>query len=218
MKFDKLVEKFGTRPYFELKEVLALDDNQPKTTKNQLSKWSGDDKIIRIGRGKYLLNKTFRKQSPSVYYIANQLLRPSYVSLHTALQFHGLIPEAVFLIQSITPKHGRTRESDLGTFKYYSIKQERFWGYKKYSSTDKNIPQNSFLMARPEKSLLDLFYSQAGEWPEERISEMRFQNIDKIDFERLKNFTERFNSPRINRAVDNLILLYGSEKNERSSD
>jgi len=212
MKFDKLVEKFGTRPYFELKEVLALDDNQPKTTKNQLSKWSGDDKILRIGRGKYLLNKTFRKQSPSVYYVANQLLRPSYVSLYTALQFHGLIPEAVFLIQSMTPRHGRSQETDLGTFKYSSIKQERFWGYKKYSTSNKNFLQNSFFMARPEKALLDLFYSLGGEWPKERISEMRFQNIDKINFETMEDFTQRFNSPRISRATDNFLLLHGGEK------
>jgi predicted transcriptional regulator of viral defense system len=212
MKFENLVKKFASRPYFELKEVLALDDSQPKTIKNQLSKWSQDNRIMRVGRGKYLLNKTFRKQTPSVYYIANQLLRPSYVSMHTALQFHGLIPEAVFLIQSMTPRHGRMQKTDLGTFKYHSIKQERFWGYKKYSTSDKNYLQNSFFMARPEKALLDLFYSQKGEWPKERISEMRFQNLEKINFKTLEDFKERFSSPRISRAGNNFILLHREEK------
>ncbi len=42
-----------------------------------------------------------------------------------------LLPEAVYKIQAVTPpRHGQEWNTSLGTFQYYSIKQERFWGYR----------------------------------------------------------------------------------------
>lgn len=208
MNFKSVVEKYADRPFFELKELLASSGDSPKSLKNQLSTWTRSDKLTRLRRGKYLLNKPYRKSSFSVYFISNCLLRPSYVSLQTALQFHGLIPEGVAQIQAVTPKHGQTWETKLGTFKYHSIKQDRFWGYKQYSSGEENLIQNQFFLARPEKTLLDLFYLQKGNWPTRRIKEMRFQNPGKINKDVLEGFSNRYNSPKVSRAVKNFQSLH----------
>lgn len=84
MKFDHLIERFRGRPLFELREVLAQSDNSAKSLKNQLSGWTQDGKLTRLRRGVYLLEEPYRNQMPSVYYVSNCLLRPSYVSLQTA--------------------------------------------------------------------------------------------------------------------------------------
>jgi hypothetical protein len=36
---------------------------------------------------------------------------------------------------------------------------------------------------------------------------MRFQNLDNMDYERLEEYTGKFNSPRIFRAVKNLNIF-----------
>jgi predicted transcriptional regulator of viral defense system len=208
MNFEKIVDRYSDRPFFELREVLASSDDSPKSLKNQLSDWVRNGKLTRLRRGKYLLEEPYRNQFPSVYFISNCLLRPSYVSLQTALQFHGLIPEAVAQIQAVTPKHGKKWGTDLGTFKYFSMKQDRFWGYKQYASSSDNRTQNLFYMARPEKALLDLFYLEEGDWPAERIQEMRFQKLEKIEKNKLEDFTDRFDSPKVRRASNNFQSLH----------
>lgn len=207
MKFDELVERFARRPFFELRELLALSDDAPKSLKNQISAWVQRDKVVRLRREKYLLNKPYRKTEPSVFYVANYLLRPSYVSRQTALQYHGLIPESVAPIQSVTPKHGNEWETPLGTFTYSSIKQERFWGYTEYSAPANDDPQQAFHMARPEKALLDLFYFEKGSWPPERLEAMRFQNLDRLEPSTFQEFAVRYDSPKVRDASENLLAL-----------
>jgi len=92
------------------------------------------DKIVRLRRGKYLLGPQYRKFTPSSYYISNYLYRPSYVSLETALQYYDLIPEAVGLVQAVTPKHGREWSNDYDRFVCRSMKGARFWGVSRRPS------------------------------------------------------------------------------------
>lgn len=211
MKFEKLMKTFNNRPFFELREVQALFDDSSQQIKNQLSSWKKQGKLLHLRRGKYLLAKAYRKTEPSVYYISNYLYRPSYVSLHTALQFYSMIPEAVVMIQALTPRHGGRWETELGVFNYRSIKQERFWGYDTVSLSNTPEKQNSFFIAGREKTLLDLFYCLQGEWTKDRLREMRFQNLEKINSALLRQFTERFASPRVSRAVERLYAVYEKE-------
>jgi predicted transcriptional regulator of viral defense system len=205
MKFEELLTHFGNRPFFELREVIALSDDSPKSLKNQLSDWSKKGKIVRLRKGKYLLAEPYRAQMPSVYYVSNMLLQPSYVSLQTALQFHGLIPEAVGMIQAVTSRQGNEWETELGRFQYRSIKQERFWGYEQMHVEDSDSTQGRYLMARAEKALIDLFYLRTGEWTRPRIREMRFQNLERIDFEQLLDDALRFDSRKVKIACERLV-------------
>ena len=212
MKYQDLVKKFKDTPFIELKEILASTKDSANQIKNQLYQWAKQGKLERLCRGNYLLSESYRKHAPSVYYISNYLYRPSYVSLHTALQFYGLIPEAVNNIQAVTPKHGQERDTSFGVFKYYSIKQERFWGYKEIILSKEN-KQNKFLMALPEKALLDFFYFQKGSWPVARIREMRFQGLDSINIEIMRKFAIKYESPKILQAAGNFIK-YIQENNK----
>lgn len=207
MKLDQLIQRFADRPFFELRELREMADTSESQLTNQLSQWAQRGKILRLRRGKYLLGPHYRKFTPSIYYVANYLYRPSYVSLSTALQFHGLIPEAVAMTQSVTPRHGREWANDLGEFSYRSIKRDRFWGYRE-EVLDRLPAQNRFLIARPEKALLDLVYLQKGEWTDERLRAMRFQSIDSIDPDRLREYGERFESPKVERAALRFVDLF----------
>ncbi len=211
MQFKKLIKNFQKLPFFSFKEAMALSSDSPAQFKNQLSVWATAGKIERLRRGYYILSETYRKYEPSVYYISNYLYRPSYISLFTALQFYGLIPDAVAGIQAVTPLHGKEWPSSLGFFQYRFVKQDKFWGYREIAGSVSGTPQNNFLLAEPEKALLDFFYLQEGQWPLERIKQMRFQSAETLNMAKLNEFAARFNSPKVTRAVKNLVRYFKDE-------
>jgi len=210
MKYRNLVAQFRERPFFESKEVLSLFDEPKNQVQKSLSVWTGQGKLLQLRRGCYLFPEEVRTKAPSDYYLSNYLYRPSYVSLQTALAYYGLIPEAIGRIQAVSPRHGTTWETPAGTFSYQKIKEERFWGYTVHSSgrPEFSEAQSQFYIARPEKALIDLFYFQKGEWTEERIREMRFQNIDRIDRDRLDEDAKRFGSPNVQNGVDRFLQIH----------
>ena len=53
--------------------------------------------------------------------IANHLLGPSYVSIDSALTFHGLIPERVYSVTSMTTKVSRAFDTPIGLFTYIQL-------------------------------------------------------------------------------------------------
>src|SRR3989344_4847720 len=59
--------------------------------------------ILQIKRGLYV----FPDVLPPDVYIANKLYSPSYISLEFALSYHGVIPETVYEITSVTTKTTR---------------------------------------------------------------------------------------------------------------
>lgn len=84
--------------------------------------------------------------------IANHLYTPSYISMSTALRYYGLIPEAVYVHQSMTVKHSRSFQTPVGSYDYKYISREAFSiGVRSMHKGD-----YAFLIASPEKALCDL--------------------------------------------------------------
>jgi predicted transcriptional regulator of viral defense system len=49
------------------------------------------------------------------------LLSPSHVSLESALWHHGLIPEGVREVASVTPRRARSFDTPLGSFSFHTV-------------------------------------------------------------------------------------------------
>lgn len=77
---------------------------------------------------------------------------PSYVSMQSALRYYGLIPEAVFRVQSVTVKAACQYENPFGIFSFTHVSREAF----SVGITTKSCGECSFLIATPEKALCDL--------------------------------------------------------------
>ena len=108
--------------------------------------------IIRLKRGLYVVNPEHSGKTLSSELIANHLYAPSYISMSTALRYYGLIPEAVYVHQSMTVKHSRSFQTPIGSYDYKYISREAFWvGVRSIHKGD-----YAFLMASPEKALCDL--------------------------------------------------------------
>lgn len=111
-----------------------------------------DKQIIRIKRGLYVCNPEITGKILSTELIANHLYAPSYVSMSSALRYYGLIPEAVYTKQSMTLKHSKDFDTQLGRFEYTHISKKAFSiGLSSIKKDD-----YAFVMATPEKALCDL--------------------------------------------------------------
>ena len=108
--------------------------------------------IIRLKRGLYVANPKHSGKTLSSELIANHLYTPSYISMSTALRYYGLIPEAVYVHQSMTVKHPRSFQTSVGNYDYKYISRKAFpIGIRSMNKGD-----YAFLIASPEKALCDL--------------------------------------------------------------
>jgi hypothetical protein len=77
--------------------------------------------VIRLKPGLFLLQPSFRKSDPHPYVVAALLHAPSHISLETALSHHGLIPEAVYQIASVTAARSRAFTTPIGRFTFQRV-------------------------------------------------------------------------------------------------
>ena len=77
--------------------------------------------VLRLRSGLYCLAPAYRKTPLHPFTVAAALHGPSHVSLESALGFHGLLPEAVFQVASVTARRSRTYATPLGTFVFRRV-------------------------------------------------------------------------------------------------
>jgi hypothetical protein len=110
--------------------------------------------LTRLKKGFYVLSRDIVGREPSLEIIANLLYGPSYISLESALSIYGLIPERVEEFTSITTQKNKNFVTPLGRFSYRHLQV----GLYALGVTIQKTPEaRSFLIATPEKALMDIF-------------------------------------------------------------
>lgn len=136
-------------PVFSLIDAMKV---VPDLNRIQLDRWEKKGYLKRIRKGYYC----FRVQEVKrdfLYYVANKIYAPSYISLEMALRHYDLIPEEVFLITSVSTKKAMNFTTPVGNFSYRCIKPALFFGYRLVDFSGKKL-----LLAEPEKAVLDYLY------------------------------------------------------------
>jgi len=196
MKYNDLVKILGLEGYFDLAALVQLTGERRESTCIQLHRWCKDGKLLSLRRGMYAFPEVGGSRAINPAELANRLYTPSYISTYWAMGYYGLIPEKVVTYTSVTSRVTRSFSNALGVFSYQSLKPTAFFGYRPMTMGDQKV-----LIADPEKALLDLWYLEQGAWSQERMEAMRFQNQDVIHEEKLHAYAERFQSPRLVKAV-----------------
>lgn len=111
-----------------------------------------DKQIIRLKKGLYVCSPEITGKTLSTELIANHLYAPSYVSMSSALRYYGLIPEEVYIKQSMTLKYAKNFDTPFGRFEYTHISKAAF----SVGLTSIKKEDYAFVMATPEKALCDL--------------------------------------------------------------
>ena len=74
--------------------------------------------VLRLKPGHFVLAPPYRKSELHPFVAAAVLHYPSHVSLESALAYHGLIPEAVYQVGSVTVERSREFRTPLGVFTF----------------------------------------------------------------------------------------------------
>ncbi len=124
--------------------------------------------LIRIKKGLYTFGEIYRRGPISRELLANLIYGPSYVSMDYALSYHGLIPERVETVTSVTTGRSRQFETPFGTFTYRRLTENRY----ALGALLEQSGKVSFLMASPEKALADKV------WADKRFSGIRISDFE----------------------------------------
>lgn len=204
MTFFEFREQFFDLGCFNLQQIYAW---APYFDRNNLLRWTKQGRLIKLRR-EYFAFSEYLKYPDFALYIANRIYRPSYISLHTALAFYGVIPESVVQITSVSTLKTSFFENIFGEYSYKNIKEELMFGYEPRKMIDERV----FLLATPEKALLDLlylypFYDSFDELVGLRLDEDFM--LDDFNYDRMYHYLDRFGSIALNRRVSKLIHIYG---------
>lgn len=186
----EILEQFGNIPV-TMGAIASLFPGI-RSPRHKVRSLEKDGEIIRLKKGLYVVSPRVSRVALSEALIANRLYAPSYVSMHWALRYYGLIPEAVYLVQSMTLKHARTFETPIARFDYTTISEEAF------PIGVKIVKEKTFAywIATPEKALCDLIANALGVrlrykvetaeflFEDLRMDEEDFYNMDASIFER----------------------------------
>jgi hypothetical protein len=141
--------------------------------------------IIRVKKGLYVLGDEHRRRPYSRELLANLIYGPSFVSLDAALSFHGLIPERVEALTSVTCKRPKAFDTPIGSFIYrHSPRGALHLGMDRVEEGDV-----AFLIATPERALADKVRDDRGNALRSRgeVARYLFEDlrIDEAGFGRL---------------------------------
>jgi hypothetical protein len=155
-----------------------------KRPNDKIHKLMHDGLIEPIKKGVYVAGSQLSAIKPEPFLLANHILGPSYVSLETALAYHGYIPERVYEIASMTTKASRTFETRVGTFTYTRIAIP----YYTFGINWVKLAEDQYAMvASPEKAICDKVITTSGLLLRSKKSAQEFlvENM-RMDEEKLK--------------------------------
>ncbi len=156
MEIIQSIQQYAPTPIpHHLMAWLLKDYSQPNDKIHYLLK---DGILQQIKRGLYVAGPRITASKPDPFLLANHLLGPSYVSLESALSYHGLIPEKVYETTSVTTKASRHFSTPLGVYSFTKLPLP----YYSYGIQSVAADKQRFLVASPEKALFDKIITTAG--------------------------------------------------------
>ncbi|PJC15132.1 MAG: hypothetical protein CO066_05120 [Comamonadaceae bacterium CG_4_9_14_0_8_um_filter_60_18] len=114
MNLMRQLEAFGSTPFTHgsLLPLLA----EYRRPNDKIADMLAKGILVQLRRGLYVLGPEQRSVPLSLPLVANVLFGPSYVSLDFALAWHGLIPESVVEVSSVTPLRARQYNTPVAGF------------------------------------------------------------------------------------------------------
>ena len=203
MDFGQVIQTYAAQPLTHQVLLSILKDyKRPNDKVHELLK-SG--MLLSIKKGLYIVGSSVNSQKPEPFLIANHILGPSYISLDTALSYHGFIPERVYEIASVTTKASRKFSTPVGIFTYTNLQLPYYsFGIQQLRLSD----EQNVMIASPEKALFDKVVTTPGIILRNRKNAFEYLVEDlRIDEDRLGNLNTRWMSEWVSEAPKKSSLV-----------
>jgi len=199
MKYIELRENLKDFIIFTSQDIKKIE---PNFDLRRLYEWQQKNYIKKVKRGYYIFSD-LKINEKTLYFIANKIYKPSYVSLESALSYYNLIPESVYTIISASSDKTNNFSNNIGQFSYRQLKSVLMFGEELIKYKNQNIK-----MASSEKALLDYFYLNPHLKNENDFYEMRFNKEtfqEKVNIEKLNNYLKYFKNKNLEKRIKKLL-------------
>jgi predicted transcriptional regulator of viral defense system len=194
------------RPFLTDIELYSLLEGTPNSRYSRVKRLLAQGRLLHIRRGLYGLTDKigFFIKKPHPFELAQYIYGPSYISLESALSFHGLIPEAVYEITSVCMKRSQQFNTPLGIFSYSTLPSNDFF------FDVERIEENNyqFFIAKPWKAICDYIYCYKKNWKDLQplIKGLRIntENLPILGWEEMELLIEFYHHQRISRFLKNI--------------
>jgi predicted transcriptional regulator of viral defense system len=181
LQTDQLAQKYGIVP--------------PAVTQ-ALARQEKRGLVERVGE-KIYFNLLAPNSSPRD--LVNVLRKKAYISLDSALREYGISTQSPRVLTCVTPERSRELRSKTISIKYRNLSPNLYWGFVK-----KTTRYGSYLIAEPEKAILDWVYLNLKDGTSPALDEFDFSKINK---HKLLDYAQKFPST----VYHHLIETFASE-------
>ncbi|MFA5776780.1 MAG: hypothetical protein WC988_04485 [Patescibacteria group bacterium] len=150
--------------------------------------------IKQVKKGYYALaNEEINK-----FEYSNILYTPSYISLDSALNYYGIIPQVPLSVTAITLKRAKSVDHEGVAYEYFHISSKYYWGYE-------NI--GNVLIADREKSLVDKVYFESfkSDLQTNFMDELTLEDVSK---EKLLGYASKIQNKAFNNLMEALYVKF----------
>ena len=164
-----------------------------------------DESLVHISRGLFLIPSMYNKRVVDCFELAQVIYGPSFISCESALSHHGLIPETVYTITSVTTKRSRDVSTPLGIFSYKKIPKDHFLVGVERVVRESGI----FFVARFWRAIADLIFIAHKEWVSLKTmcEDLRIESIptSEEDHVVLRTLASSYPNTRTQRILKRLL-------------
>jgi len=211
---NRLTEFFfeSSMNVFSISDVSETLDGTDVSKHGLIKRAIKNGEILNVRRGLYCLAPKFQKNVISVYGLAEHIYGPSYISLESALSYHGWIPEAVYSCTSVSLGNAKEFSTPLGLYSYQRIPQHiLYFDVQRYADKNGNI----FFMASPLKALVDYVYIHKVKWDKVfdvfQSLRIEYEHFYNIDISKLKELKENYFNKRVKSFISDWLKEVGNE-------
>ena len=219
---ENLIGKYGLIVSSEQVIEFAKSNWDHQQAKNLITKLVKDGWLIRIKRGLYaisgLTGRGFLSVSP--YVVANLLVKDSYVSFESALQFHNMFDQLMSKTVSVGLKMYKTVQLNNMEYGFVKTKKGLYFGF-----IEAPMEEHVARIATAEKALIDMVNFRKSKLTIDTVIEKIINHKRNLDFNRLNEYLPQFSGTtvKIFGLIFDLLginsdLLYEFSKRKRGTN
>jgi len=198
------LERMQATGIFSLADIALL---YPDLDRRRLFEWQQKGYIIKLRNEWYCL-PGFLENPFSTWIIANVIHSPSYISLESALDHYGVIPEGVYMTTSVTSNRPIRIDAGGQQYLYSSVKSTL---YKGYLLEDTGMHNRKVRIADLEKALVDFFYFRTKYATIRSIVTLRFNEPvlrDQLNTDRLMGYVDEAKNASLESRIRKMLKVY----------
>lgn len=166
-------------PVFRTDDVAVLCNISNQHASQLLKRLGQVKQVMQIKRGVWILPE---KTEPLALPYFLTMPAPSYISLQSALSYHGMIMQMPEIVYAISIARTRSYKTPIATVSIHHVTPKMLFGYNEIAPY--------INMASPEKALIDFYYlHQARSRKFVKLPELELPN--NFDRDRMQQYIEK---------------------------